>query len=158
MLTYSEPRLTPVRTSRNALYLRIGQHRHCRPGSDGIAPVLVSILCGGRRSRLRGYTDHLPKPLVRIGDQPILWHVMNLYAAAGHRDFVLCRGHKGDAIRRFVSARGRIVRADVGCVEVSTPDVTVASRFASSWEVTSASRSTSATPSAYVARMVSASA
>ena len=92
------------------------------PRSGTITPMLVLILCGGRGSRLGSSTDQLPKPLVRIGDQPILWHVMNLYAAAGHHDFVLCLGHRGDAIRRFVSARGSVVQADNECVEVGTPD------------------------------------
>ncbi len=63
--------------------------------------IKTVILCGGQGTRIRGVADDLPKPMVPIGDRPILWHIMNVYAAAGLRDFVLCLGHKGAAIRQF---------------------------------------------------------
>ena len=59
------------------------------------------ILCGGKGTRIRGVTENLPKPMVPIGNFPILWHIMKLYATAGHRDFVLCLGYKGLAVREF---------------------------------------------------------
>ncbi len=46
----------------------------------------VVILCGGRGTRIRGIADDLPKPMIPIGDLPILWHLMKGYARAGHRD------------------------------------------------------------------------
>jgi glucose-1-phosphate cytidylyltransferase len=46
--------------------------------------------------------DPIPKPLVPIGDRPILWHVMRYYAHFGHTEFVLCLGHGGDAIADYV--------------------------------------------------------
>ncbi len=61
----------------------------------------VLILCGGQGTRIRGVADDMPKPMVPIGDRPILWHIMKGYAAHGHRDFVLLLGYRGDAIRRF---------------------------------------------------------
>ena len=61
----------------------------------------VVILCGGRGIRLWPETKSLPKPIIRIGEKPILWHVMNAYDRFGFRDFVLCLGYKGDAIRRY---------------------------------------------------------
>ena len=57
-----------------------------------IPPVM--ILCGGRGTRLRDVTELLPKPMVPIGEQPILWHIMHLYAAFGVRRFLLCLGYK----------------------------------------------------------------
>jgi glucose-1-phosphate cytidylyltransferase len=59
------------------------------------------ILCGGMGTRLREETDRRPKPMVEIGGRPILWHIMNLYAFHGHRDFVLCLGYKGHQIKDY---------------------------------------------------------
>jgi glucose-1-phosphate cytidylyltransferase len=61
----------------------------------------VVILCGGRGTRLREETEYRPKPMVPIGKQPILWHIMKIYASQGHKDFVLCLGYKGDMIKDF---------------------------------------------------------
>jgi len=51
--------------------------------------------------RLRGYTDDVPKPMVTIGPRPILWHLMKYYAHFGHKDFILCLGYKGNAIKEY---------------------------------------------------------
>ena len=61
----------------------------------------VVILCGGQGTRLREHTENLPKPMVEIGDQPILWHIMKLYGAHGFERFVLCLGYKGWAIKQY---------------------------------------------------------
>lgn len=61
----------------------------------------VVILCGGKGMRLREETEHRPKPLVTIGDMPILWHIMKIYAHHGHRDFILCLGYKGEMIKDY---------------------------------------------------------
>ena len=61
----------------------------------------VVILCGGQGTRIRGVSDDLPKPMIPIGDYPIVWHIMNGYAAAGFKDFVLCLGYKGHVIKDF---------------------------------------------------------
>lgn len=57
----------------------------------------VMILCGGKGTRLRDVTELLPKPMVPIGEQPILWHIMKSYAAFGCRRFILCLGYKREA-------------------------------------------------------------
>lgn len=57
----------------------------------------VMILCGGKGTRLRDVTELLPKPMVPIGEQPILWHIMKTYAAFGCRRFILCLGYKREA-------------------------------------------------------------
>ena len=61
----------------------------------------VVIFCGGLGLRLREYSENVPKPLVPIGDHPIMWHLMKYYAHYGHRDFILCLGHKAESIKKF---------------------------------------------------------
>ncbi len=63
--------------------------------------VKVVIFCGGKGTRLREVSELLPKPLVPIGEMPILWHIMKGYATQGYRNFVLCLGYRGDLIRNF---------------------------------------------------------
>ena len=59
----------------------------------------VVLFCGGLGTRLGGLTDDAPKPMVKIGYRPILWHVMKYYAHFGHKDFVLCLGWKADVVK-----------------------------------------------------------
>jgi glucose-1-phosphate cytidylyltransferase len=61
----------------------------------------VVILCGGLGTRLREETEYRPKPMVPVGDHPILWHIMKSYAAHGHKEFILCLGYKGDVIKEY---------------------------------------------------------
>ena len=61
----------------------------------------VLILCGGVGTRLKEETEFRPKPMVTIGPQPILWHIMKHYAHYGHREFVLALGYKGDMIKQY---------------------------------------------------------
>jgi len=66
----------------------------------------VVIFCGGLGMRLREYMENIPKPMVPIGQLPILWHVMKYYAHFGHKDFILCVGYRADAIRERFSRNG----------------------------------------------------
>ncbi|MBI2435351.1 MAG: glucose-1-phosphate cytidylyltransferase [Candidatus Hydrogenedentes bacterium] len=61
----------------------------------------VVILCGGVGSRMKEETEFRPKPMVMIGEKPILWHIMKHYAHFGFRDFVLALGYKGEMIREY---------------------------------------------------------
>ena len=61
----------------------------------------VVLFCGGLGTRLGGLADDVPKPMVRIGYRPILWHVMKYYAHFGHKDFILCLGYKADTIKDY---------------------------------------------------------
>jgi glucose-1-phosphate cytidylyltransferase len=61
----------------------------------------VIILCGGQGTRLREETEFRPKPLVSVGEKPILWHIMKLFSTAGLRDFVLCLGYRGNMIKEY---------------------------------------------------------
>lgn len=61
----------------------------------------VVIFCGGRGLRIREHAEAVPKPMVKIGYRPILWHVMRTYAHYGHREFILCLGYRADAIKEY---------------------------------------------------------
>ena len=61
----------------------------------------VVLFCGGLGMRLRDYAENVPKPMVPIGYRPILWHLMRYYAHYGHKDFILCLGHRGDFIKQY---------------------------------------------------------
>jgi len=61
----------------------------------------VVILCGGKGTRLREETEVRPKPLVEVGQRPILWHIMKIYAHYGYNEFVLCLGYKGSMIKEY---------------------------------------------------------
>src|SRR3989344_8807066 len=61
----------------------------------------VVILCGGKGTRLREQTEFIPKALVRIGEMPVLWHVMKIYSYYGYNNFVLCLGYKGHMIKEY---------------------------------------------------------
>lgn len=63
--------------------------------------VKVVILCGGLGTRLREETEFRPKPMVEIGERPILWHIMKIYACYGYTDFILCLGYKGEMIKEY---------------------------------------------------------
>ncbi|MGF1634564.1 MAG: sugar phosphate nucleotidyltransferase [Phycisphaerae bacterium] len=61
----------------------------------------VILFCGGRGLRLRDYSDAIPKPMVPVGPRPVLWHLMKYYAHYGHKEFILCLGHKADVIKDY---------------------------------------------------------
>jgi len=66
-----------------------------------IEEIPVVILCGGMGTRLREETERVPKPLVVVGEKPILWHIMKLYGHHGFRRFILCLGYKSWQIKEF---------------------------------------------------------
>lgn len=59
------------------------------------------ILCGGLGYRLKEETEFKPKPMVQIGNKPILWHIMKIYAHYGFNDFIIALGYKGDFIKEY---------------------------------------------------------
>lgn len=68
----------------------------------------VGILAGGLGSRLSEETTVKPKPMVEIGDHPILWHIMKYYASYGHTDFAVALGYKGEYIKRWFADRASL--------------------------------------------------
>ena len=63
--------------------------------------IKAVILCGGQGSRIRDISEVIPKPMLTIGDRPMLWHIMKMYSYYGINDFVLCLGYKGWIIKEF---------------------------------------------------------
>ncbi len=61
----------------------------------------VVLFCGGLGTRIREYSENVPKPMIPVGNQPILWHVMQYYSQYGHNDFVLCLGYKANTVKDF---------------------------------------------------------
>ncbi|MEQ1498212.1 MAG: glucose-1-phosphate cytidylyltransferase [Novosphingobium sp.] len=86
------------------------------------------ILCGGQGTRIRDVADDIPKPMIRIGDRPILWHIMQIYAASQISDFVLCLGYKSWSIKEyFLNFHAQVADITVcpgkpGAVEFDTGD------------------------------------
>lgn len=63
--------------------------------------IKTIILCGGRGYRLKEETEFKPKPMIEIGEKPILWHIMKIYANYGFRDFIIALGYKGNLIKDY---------------------------------------------------------
>lgn len=61
----------------------------------------VVLFCGGQGMRMRDYSEEVPKPMIKVGYRPVLWNIMKYYAHFGHKDFILCLGHKGDYIKQY---------------------------------------------------------
>lgn len=100
--------------------------------------VPVFILCGGLGTRLKEETEHRPKPMVPVGDRPILWHIMRAYSAHGFRRFVLCLGFKGHVIKDYFlnyAALNSDFTVDLGTNEVEVHSVD----HDQDWKVTLAS-------------------
>jgi glucose-1-phosphate cytidylyltransferase len=80
----------------------------------------VVILCGGQGTRIRDVADDIPKPMIPIGDRPILWHIMKGFAVHGLTDFVLCLGYKSAVIKRYFldyHLAGADLHLRLGCPE-----------------------------------------
>jgi len=61
----------------------------------------VVLFCGGQGTRIRDHDSALPKPMIEIGNRPILWHLMKYYASFGHREFILALGYKSEVIKDY---------------------------------------------------------
>ncbi|MCH8898805.1 MAG: glucose-1-phosphate cytidylyltransferase [Chloroflexi bacterium] len=87
----------------------------------------VVILAGGQGTRLAEETTILPKPMVEIGGKPILWHIMQIYAKHGYKDFLVACGHKGEVIKEyfhnfFVRTSDYFVDLGTGSLDVVNPN------------------------------------
>jgi len=63
--------------------------------------VKVVLFCGGLGLRMRSQVDSAPKPMMTIGDRPVLWHIMRYYAYFGHTDFILCLGYGAASVKKY---------------------------------------------------------
>src|SRR5688500_17255285 len=94
----------------------------------------VVILAGGLGTRLSEETVLKPKPMVEIGDMPILWHIMKIYSYYGFNDFVICLGYKGYVIKEYF-ANYFLHRSDV-TINLKENSVKVHDSFAEPWNIT----------------------
>ncbi len=92
------------------------------------------ILAGGYGTRLSEETVVRPKPMVEVGDRPILWHIMKQYSAHGINDFVICCGYKGHMIKQYF-AEYMLYTADM-TIDLRANRVDVLSNEAEPWSVT----------------------
>lgn len=112
------------------------------------------ILCGGQGTRLRDVTEVLPKPMVPVGNYPIVWHIMKTYAAFGVKRFILCLGYKRESfIDYFMNYHAHATDITIRLGKV--PDVTYhGSHGEEDWEITLADTGEGAMTGARVARAV----
>jgi glucose-1-phosphate cytidylyltransferase len=96
--------------------------------------VKVVILAGGLGTRLSEETVLKPKPMVEIGDMPILWHIMKIYSAHGFNDFVICLGYKGYVIKEYF-ANYFLHKSDV-TINLKENKLQVHDSYAEPWNIT----------------------
>jgi len=94
----------------------------------------VVILAGGLGTRLSEETVLKPKPMVEIGDMPILWHIMKIYSAHGFNDFVICLGYKGYVIKEYF-ANYFLHKSDV-TINLKENSLQVHDSYAEPWNIT----------------------
>ncbi len=94
----------------------------------------VVILAGGRGSRLSEETHLKPKPMVEIGSEPILWHIMKIYSYYGFNDFVICCGYKGDMIKEYFT--DYYMRASDITIDLSNNSIKIHENVSEPWKVT----------------------
>ncbi len=94
----------------------------------------VIILAGGYGTRLAEYTQVIPKPMVPIGDKPMIWHIMNSYANYGHNDFYVALGYKGECIKEYF-LKYQALNSDF-TVDLSTGSLTPLNLDDVDWKVT----------------------
>jgi len=94
----------------------------------------VIILAGGFGTRLSEYTDLIPKPMVKIGSKPILWHIMNSYSKFGHKEFYIALGYKSEVIKDYF-LNYKSLNSDF-TIDLMTGDLTIHNVEDTDWKVT----------------------
>lgn len=92
------------------------------------------ILAGGLGTRISEETSVKPKPMVEIGDMPILWHIMKIYFSHGVTEFVVCLGHKGYAIKQFF--QDYVLRSSSVSFDMGDNSMSVLSGHTEPWKIT----------------------
>lgn len=94
----------------------------------------VVLLAGGKGTRLSEETVNIPKPMVKIGDMPIIWHIMKIYSKYGYNDFIVCLGYKGYVIKEFF-ANYFLHTSDV-TIDIKNNNIEVHNNNAEPWKIT----------------------
>ena len=94
----------------------------------------VVILAGGLGTRLSEETEVKPKPMVEIGDMPMLWHIMKIYSSQGFNDFIICLGYKGYVIKEYF-ANYILHKSDI-TIDLTSNKITMHDSKAESWNIT----------------------
>jgi glucose-1-phosphate cytidylyltransferase len=95
----------------------------------------VVLFCGGMGTRLRDYSEQIPKPLVEVGSRPIMWHLMKYYAHYGHNEFILCLGYGATAIKNYFLKYDPTVSGDFR-LEDGGKKLSMLSRDIEDWKIT----------------------
>ncbi len=95
----------------------------------------VVLFCGGYGTRLREFSETIPKPLVDIGYRPIIWHLMKYYAHFGHNEFILALGYRGDLIKEYFLKYDECVSNDFVLTE-SGKNIQLLNSDIDDWKVT----------------------
>jgi glucose-1-phosphate cytidylyltransferase len=113
-------------------------------GGAGRDAVKVVLFCGGQGMRVRDHEGAVPKPMVNIGNRPILWHLMKYYAYFGHKEFILCLGYKADVIKDYFLNYKEWMSNDL-VLRDGGRDIQLLSSDIDDWEITFADTGTQAT-------------
>jgi glucose-1-phosphate cytidylyltransferase len=95
----------------------------------------VVLFCGGMGLRMRDGSDRIPKPMVPLGNRPLVWHVMKYYAHFGHTDFILCLGHRAEVIKDYFLNYNEAMSNDF-VIHGGNREVTLLGSDIHSWTIT----------------------
>lgn len=94
----------------------------------------VIILAGGLPSSISEETGKIPKPMVKIGERPVLWHIMKLYSYYGFNEFIICTGYKAETIKEYFLDY-YIYSSDI-TVDLQNNDIIIHNKISEPWKVT----------------------
>jgi glucose-1-phosphate cytidylyltransferase len=97
--------------------------------------VKVVLFCGGLGVRMGEETQRIPKPMITVGNRPILWHIMKWYASWGHDEFIICLGYKGESIKEYFLNYNEALSNDF-VLSNGGKDVQLLASDISSWRIT----------------------
>jgi len=94
----------------------------------------VILLAGGLGTRLNNFTDIVPKPMVKIGGRPIIWHIMKTYASFGYKDFYIALGYKSEIVKEYF-LNYKLLNSDIS-IDLLTGTISSLSVENIDWKVT----------------------
>ncbi len=95
----------------------------------------VVILAGGFGTRISEESHLKPKPMIEIGDRPVLWHIMKIYSSFGYNDFIICLGYKGYSIKEYF-AHYFLHESDITFDFINGNEKVIHNHSAEPWKVT----------------------